>query len=54
MFERSSRLKNRWHDIINENGGDEAVLDVFMWVSRTTFDVIGAAGSCTVLLPWVT
>jgi hypothetical protein len=45
MFEKSFRLRNRWCDIINENGGGEAVLDVSMWASRATFDVISAAGS---------
>ena len=51
VFERSFRLRNRWCDIIRKDGGDEAVLDVCMWASRTTFDVIGAAGSRTVPLP---
>lgn len=45
MFERGFRLRNRWRNIIGKDGGDGAVLDVCMWASRITFDVIGAAGS---------
>jgi cytochrome P450 len=48
VFERGFRLRNRWREIIRKDGGSGAVLDVCMWASRTTFDVIGAAGSCSV------
>ncbi|KAF9793193.1 cytochrome-450 hydroxylase [Thelephora terrestris] len=44
VFERGFSLKNRWRDIIGNGDGDEAVLDVYTWVSRATFDVIGEAG----------
>ena len=44
---------NRWRDIISKSGGNEAVLDVCMWAGRITFDVIGAAGSCTMLFYWI-
>ncbi|KAF9778030.1 cytochrome P450 [Thelephora terrestris] len=44
VFERGFRLRDRWRDIITKNSGDKAVLDVCMWASRITFDVIGAAG----------
>ena len=36
---------------MSKGGGDEAVLDVCMWASRITFDVIGAAGSYVTPLP---
>ena len=47
MFEKAFRLRNRWRNLINESGGLEggAVLDICMWASRATFDVISAAGS---------
>jgi hypothetical protein len=48
VFEKGFKLRNRWRDIIDKNGGDEAVLDVCLWVSRATFDVIGSAGSCSI------
>jgi hypothetical protein len=51
VFERGFRLRDRWRDIISKESGDEAVLDVCMWASRITFDVIGAAGSCATPLP---
>lgn len=50
VFERGFCLRDRWRGIISKTGGDEAVLDVFMWVSRATFDVIGAAGPCTAFI----
>lgn len=50
MFKKGSKLKNRWRDIIGENG-DGVVLDVCMWASRATFEVIGAAGLCIIFLP---
>jgi len=50
MFEKCFRLRNRWRDIVGKNGGDGSVLDVYLWVSRATFDVIGTAGSHTVFL----
>lgn len=50
VFERGYRLRNRWRNIINKGGGDEAMLDVCMWANRTAFDVVGAAGPCTVFL----
>lgn len=53
VFERGFRLMNRWRDIISKSGGNEAVLDVCMWAGRITFDVIGAAGSCTMLFYWI-
>ena len=51
VFERGSRLRNRWRDIIGKSGGDESVLDVCLWASRAAFDVVGAAGLCTLFLP---
>ena len=51
VFERGFRLRDRWRDIMRKDGGDEAVLDVCMWASRITFDVIGAAGSYVTPLP---
>jgi cytochrome P450 len=50
VFEKGSRLRNRWRDIVNKNGGSEAMIDVCVWLSRATFDVMGAAGSCMVSL----
>ena len=44
MFEKGSQLRNRWRDIVSEKGGDGAVMDVCMWVSRATFDVVGIGG----------
>ena len=51
VFERGFRLRDRWRNIMSKDGGDEAVLDVCMWASRITFDVIGAAGSYVTPLP---
>ena len=45
IFEKGFKLRNRWHGIIDANGGDGVVIDVCMWVSRATFDVVGVAGS---------
>ena len=50
MFRTGFRLRDRWRDIIGKNGGNESVLDVCLWAGRATFDVIGAAGSCTAFL----
>ena len=50
MFEKVFRLRNRWRDITGKSGGDGTVLDICLWVSRATFDVIGAAGSCAAFL----
>jgi hypothetical protein len=44
MFEKGFKLRNRWRDIIDKSDGDGSVLDVGLWVSRATFDVIGSAG----------
>lgn len=50
MFEKGFGLRNKWRDIVGKNDGDGSVLDVCLWVSRATFDVIGAAGSHIVFL----
>ena len=47
VFEKGFRLRNRWRDIISKNGGSEAVMDVYVWLGRATFDVMGTAGLCT-------
>lgn len=47
VFEKGFQLRNRWCDIISSSDGGEAVIDVCVWLSRATFDVMGAAGSRT-------
>jgi hypothetical protein len=48
-FRKGSELCNRWMSMIKENAARDATqnnarLDVAMWISRATFDVIGLAG----------
>ncbi|KAG6907916.1 hypothetical protein DXG01_006971 [Tephrocybe rancida] len=48
VFRKGGELKDRWADMISMNGKDTAsgeskTIDVCHWVSRATFDVIGAA-----------
>ena len=50
MFEKGFRLRDKWRDIVGKNDKDGSVLDICLWVSRATFDVIGTAGSCIVFL----
>ena len=53
VFERAFRLRNRWRGIVRKDDEGGTVLDVCLWASRIAFDVIGAAGPCTVPLPSV-
>lgn len=45
VFSKGNELKDKWLDLVGTSGSQEIVLDVGHWVSRATFDVIGAAGS---------
>ena len=53
VFEEGSKLVKRWRNIIGESGGNGLELDIYLWISRVTFDVIGTVGVCTVLPPRV-
>ncbi|KAG6813306.1 hypothetical protein H0H92_012119 [Tricholoma furcatifolium] len=45
VFSKGNELGQRWADMIETEGGCNSLrIDVCHWVSRATFDVIGAAG----------
>ena len=56
VFKKGEELKDKWTELIKAENSDQAGhvekwkparLDVCMWVSRATFDVIGLAGEQT-------
>lgn len=46
VFRKGDELQERWSELVDEQPtSDEGVeIDVFRWISRATFDVIGLAG----------
>lgn len=49
VFSKGNELKDKWLNLIDTSGAQDITLDVAHWVSRATFDVIGTAGTRTLL-----
>ncbi|QRV84540.1 cytochrome P450 family protein [Ceratobasidium sp. AG-Ba] len=44
FWQKSNKLRDAWLDLIKATAEDVATIEVLSWLSRTTLDIIGAAG----------
>ncbi|KAH7339520.1 cytochrome P450 [Rhizoctonia solani] len=44
FFSKAKELQTKWDDIIDSEGEKGAEIDVYHWMARATFDIIGLAG----------
>ena len=51
VFKKGTELRDTWLDILGDT--PSCKIDVCHWISRATFDVIGLAGSCLLLSPFI-